>query len=69
VIGEWTWCALSHCIASEGREMTGLAPLSSIASGSTTSISLLASPPSIEGSSASALGPVRMRTPSLLLPA
>ena len=69
VIGELTWWALSHCIASDGRAMVGVAWLNSIGSGSTTSISDLASPASIAGSSARAFGPDFIRTPSLLLPA
>ncbi len=68
VIGELPWCALSHCMASDGREIVGVAWLNSIGSGSTTSISEIASPASIPGSSASAFGPDFMRTPSLLLP-
>ena len=51
VIGECTWCAFSHCIASDGREIVGVAWLNSMASGSTTSISDLASPTSIDGRS------------------
>ena len=69
VIGEWMWWALSHCIASDGRTIVGVAWLNSIARGSTTSISLLARPASIEGSSSNARGPALNRTPSLLLPA
>jgi hypothetical protein len=49
--------------------MTGVAWLNSIGNGSTTSISLLPSPTSMDGSSESAVGPAFMRTPSLLLPA
>ena len=69
MIGEWTWWAFSHCIASDGRTIVGVAWLNSIGSGWTTSISLLASPTSIVGSSSSARGPALKRTPSLLLPA
>ena len=69
VIGEWTWWALSHCIASDGLTIVGVAWLNSIGSGSTTSISERASPTSIVGSSAIAFGPALRRTPSLLLPA
>ena len=69
MIGEWMWCALSHCIASDGRAIVGVAWLNSIGSGSTTSISALASPTSIDGSSAIACGPAFIRTPSLVLPA
>ena len=69
VMGECTWWALSHCMASDGREIVGVAWLNSIASGATTSISDWASPASIPGSSASVFGPDFMRTPSLLLPA
>ena len=69
VIGEWTWWALSHCMASDGRAMVGVAWLNSIGSGSTTSISDFPSPASIDGSSAIARGPAVIRTPSLVLPA
>ena len=69
MIGEWTWWALSHCIASDGRAMVGVAWLNSIGSGSTTSISVLARPTSMDGSSTIAWGPVCIRTPSLVLPA
>ena len=64
-----SWCALSHCIASDGRAMTGIAWAYSSGSGSTTSISFRVRPSSIRGSSAIAWGPARIRTPSVLLPA
>ncbi len=69
MIGELTWWALSHCMASDGRVIVGVAWLNSIGSGSTISISDLARPWSMRGSSASAFGPDSIRTPSLLLPA
>src|SRR5215218_8381849 len=69
VTGEWTWWAFSHCIASDGRAMTGVAWLNSIGRGSTTSISVRARPWSIDGSSVIAFGPAFIRTPSLDLPA
>ena len=49
--------------------MTGTAWANSSGSGSTTSTSFRVRPSSICGSSASAVGPARIRTPSLLLPA
>ena len=51
-IGECPWWAFTHCIASEGRMICGLAWLNSIGSGSMTSISLAARPVSMAGSSA-----------------
>ena len=69
MIGEWAWWALSHCIASDGRTIVGVAWLNSIGSGSTTSMSLWASPIASTGSSSWARGPALNRTPSLLLPA
>ena len=68
-MGEWTWWAFNHCIASDGWLMIGIASLYSMGSGSTTSISLFARPMSMPGSSFSAFGPAWRRTPSLLLPA
>ena len=68
-MGELPWCAFTHCIASDERMICGLAWLNSMGSGSITSISSVASPASIDGSSASARGPAFRRTPSLLLPA
>ena len=49
--------------------MVGVAWLNSIGNGATTSISDWARPASITGSSARALGPDFIRTPSLVLPA
>ena len=61
--------AFTHCIALDGRTIAGDASLNSIGSGSTTSISVRASPVSIDGNSARARGPALRRTPSLLFPA
>ncbi len=69
MIGECPWWALSHCIASDGRTMVGIAWLNSMGSGGTSSISDLARPDSIDGSSAETFEPARIRTPSLVLPA
>jgi hypothetical protein len=69
VTGEWMWWAFSHCIASDGWAIVGVAWLNSIGRGSTTSISAFASPTSIDGNSAMACGPAFIRTPSLVLPA
>ena len=67
-IGLRSWWAFSHCIASDGRTIAGVASANSTGSGSMISISDIAWPASMPGSSLSALGPAFMRTPSLLLP-